>query len=189
MTTWIILIVMAVAAVAAIVIFNRLVSTRQMASEAWSGIDVQLKRRAELVPNLVETVKGYAAHERGLLEDITRLRGQAGSLPREDVAQRAQVEGALTVALGRLMALAENYPDLKASRNFLELQQQLSTLENELQMARRYYNGAARNQNVLVQSFPSNLIAGLFGFRERPFFELSSEAERAVPQVALGQPS
>jgi len=186
MTTWIILIVVAVAAVTAIVVFNRLVSTRQMANEAWSGIDVQLKRRAELVPNLVEVVKGYAAHERGLLDDITRLRGQAGSLPREDVAQRAQVEGALTVALGRLMALAESYPDLKASRNFLELQQQLSTLENELQMARRYYNGAARNQNVLVQSFPSNVIAGLFGFHERPFFELSSDAERAVPQVALG---
>jgi len=186
MTTWIILIVVAAVAVAAIVVFNRLVSTRQMANEAWSGIDVQLKRRAELVPNLVEVVKGYAAHERGLLEDISKLRGQAGSLPREDVAQRAQVEGALTVALGRLMALAENYPDLKASRNFLELQQQLSALENELQMARRYYNGAARNQNVLVQSFPSNVMAGLFGFRERPFFELSSEAERAVPQVALG---
>ncbi|AXK83401.1 LemA family protein [Pseudolabrys taiwanensis] len=186
MTTWIILIVVAAVAVAAIVVFNRLVSTRQMANEAWSGIDVQLKRRAELVPNLVEVVKGYAAHERGLLEDISKLRGQAGSLPREDVAQRAQVEGALTVALGRLMALAESYPDLKASRNFLELQQQLSTLENELQMARRYYNGAARNQNVLVQSFPSNVMAGLFGFRERPFFELSSEAERAVPQVALG---
>jgi len=186
MTTWIILIVVAAVAVAAIVVFNRLVSTRQMANEAWSGIDVQLKRRAELVPNLVEVVKGYAAHERGLLEDISKLRGQAGSLPREDVAQRAKVEGALTVALGRLMALAESYPDLKASRNFLELQQQLSTLENELQMARRYYNGAARNQNVLVQSFPSNVMAGLFGFRERPFFELSSEAERAVPQVALG---
>jgi len=186
MTTWIILIVVAAVAVAAIVVFNRLVSTRQMANEAWSGIDVQLKRRAEMVPNLVEVVKGYAAHERGLLEDISKLRGQAGSLPREDVAQRAQVEGALTVALGRLMALAENYPDLKASRNFLELQQQLSALENELQMARRYYNGAARNQNVLVQSFPSNVMAGLFGFRERPFFELSSEAERAVPQVALG---
>ena len=186
MTTWIILIVVAAVAAAAIVVFNRLVSTRQMANEAWSGIDVQLKRRAEMVPNLVEVVKGYAAHERGLLEDISKLRGQAGSLPREDVAQRAQVEGALTVALGRLMALAESYPDLKASRNFLELQQQLSALENELQMARRYYNGAARNQNVLVQSFPSNVMAGLFGFRERPFFELSSEAERAVPQVALG---
>lgn len=187
MLMWIILIVVAIAVIAAIVLFNRLVRTRQMANEAWSGIDVQLKRRAELVPNLVEVVKGYAAHERGLLEDVTRLRGQASALPRDDVAQRAQVEGALSRVLGRLMALAENYPDLKASRNFLDLQQQLSTLENELQMARRYYNGAARNQNVLVQSFPSNLVAAIFGFRERPFFELSDEAERAVPQVMLGQ--
>jgi len=189
MLTWIILTVVAVAAIAAIVIFNRLVWTRQMANEAWSGIDVQLKRRAELVPNLVETVKGYAAHERGVLEDVVRLRGQAGALSRDDVVHRAQVEGALSLALGKLMALAENYPDLKASRNFLDLQQQLSTLENELQMARRYYNGAVRNQNVLVQSFPSNVVAGMFGFGERPFFELSSEAERAVPQVSLGSKS
>jgi len=185
MLTWIIIIISIAIIGAAIVVFNRLVRTRQMANEAWSGIDVQLKRRAELVPNLVEVVKGYAAHERGLFEEVTKLRGQAGALPREDVAQRAQVEGALSVALGRLMALAENYPDLKASRNFLDLQQQLGTLENELQMARRYYNGAVRNQNVLVQSFPSNLIAAAFGFGERQYFELSSEAERAVPQVAL----
>lgn len=189
MLTWIILILVAATAVFAVIVFNRLVQTRQMANEAWSGIDVQLKRRAELVPNLVEVVKGYAAHERNLLEEVTKLRGQASALPREDVAQRAQAEGALSAALGRLIALAESYPDLKASRNFLDLQQQLSVLENELQMARRYYNGAVRNQNVLVQSFPSNLIAGAFGFGERQYFELSSEAERAVPQVALGSPT
>ena len=187
MLTWTILIVAAVIVIAVVVLFNRLVRTRQMANEAWSGIDVQLKRRAELVPNLVETVKGYAAHERGVLEDVTKLRGQASALPRDDIAGRAQAEGALSLALGKLMALAESYPDLKASGNFLELQQQLATLENELQMARRYYNGAARNQNVLVQSFPSNLVADLFGFAERPFFELSNESERAVPQVSLGQ--
>lgn len=185
----ILLVILAIVIIAVIVLFNRLVRTRQMANEAWSGIDVQLKRRAELVPNLVETVKGYAAHERGVLEEVVKLRGQAGALARDDIAGRAQAEGALSAALGKLMALAESYPDLKASANFLELQQQLSTLENELQMARRYYNGAARNQNVLVQSFPSNIVAGLFGFRERPFFELSSEAERAVPQVSLGTPS
>ncbi len=185
MLTYILLLIAAAVAIYIAVAFNRLVRTRQMANEAWSGIDVQLKRRAELVPNLVETVKGYAAHERGVLDDVVKLRGQASALSREDVAQRAQVEGALTLALGRLMALAENYPDLKASANFLDLQQQLSTLENELQMARRYYNGAVRNQNVLVQSFPSNLIARLFGFREREFFNLSDEAERAAPQVAL----
>lgn len=186
MLTWIILTAVAAAAIAAIVLFNRLVRARQMANEAWSGIDVQLKRRAELVPNLVETVKAYAAHERGVLEDVIRLRSQAGALPRDDITGRAQTEGALTLALGKLMALAENYPDLKASRNFLDLQQQLATLENELQMARRYYNGAVRNQNVLVQSFPSNVVAGLFGFGERPFFEIGNDAERAAPQVALG---
>jgi LemA protein len=182
--TWITLALLAVAILYAIVIFNRLVRTRQMANEAWSGIDVQLKRRADLVPNLVEAVKGYAAHERGLLEDIVKLRNAAGALPREDVAQRAQAESALSVSIGRLLALAESYPDLKASGNFLELQQQLATLEDELQMARRYYNGAVRNQNVLVQSFPDNLVAGLFGFRERDYFELPDAADRAVPQVS-----
>jgi len=185
MLLWIILAVAAVAIVYAIVAFNRLVSTRQMANEAWSGIDVQLKRRSDLVPNVVEIVKGYAAHERTVLEQVTELRGRARALPADDVARRAQAEGALSAALGRLFALAENYPDLKASGNFLDLQKQLSDLENELQMARRYYNGAVRNLNVLVQSFPSNLIAGMFGFGQRAFFELADAAESAVPEVAL----
>jgi LemA protein len=126
MLLWIILVVVVVAVVYAIVVFNGLVRTRQMANEAWSGIDVQLKRRSDLVPNLVEAVKGYAAHERNVLEQVTELRGQARGLPSDDVARRAQAEGALSVALGKLIALAENYPDLKASSNFLELQQQLS---------------------------------------------------------------
>src|SRR3569833_470996 len=182
----IILVILAVVIIFDVMLFNRLVRTRQMTNEAWSGIDAQLKRRAERVPILVETVKGYAAHERSVLEEVVKLRGQAGALARDDIAGRAQAEGALSLALGKVMALAESYPDLKASGNFLALQQQLSTLENELQMARRYYNGAARNQNVLVQSFPSNIVAGLFGFAERPFFELSSDADRAVPQVAIG---
>lgn len=182
---WVLLLIAAAVAIALIVIFNRLVRTRQMANEAWSGIDVQLKRRSELVPNLVEVVKGYAGHERDALREVTELRGAARSLPREDVGHRAQVEGALSIALGRLLALAEAYPDLKASRNFLELQQELSRLENEIQMARRYYNGTVRNQNVLVESFPSNLVAALFGFGKRDYFELSDEAARAVPQVTL----
>jgi LemA protein len=185
MLLWIILVVVVVAVVYAIVVFNGLVRTRQMANEAWSGIDVQLKRRSDLVPNLVEAVKGYAAHERNVLEQVTELRGQARGLPSDDVARRAQAEGALSVALGKLIALAENYPDLKASSNFLELQQQLSALEDEIQMARRYYNGTVRNLNVLVQSFPSNLIAGLFGFGQRDYFEIADAADRAVPQVAL----
>lgn len=185
MLIWIVLAIAAGAIVYAIIVFNRLVRTRQMANEAWSGIDVQLKRRSDLVPNLVDAVKGYAAHERAVLEDVTALRSAARAVPAGDVAGRAQAEGALSAAIGKLFVLAENYPDLKASNNFLELQQQLGDLENELQMARRYYNGAVRNLNVLVQSFPSNLIAGLFGFSQREFFELSGDGERAVPQVDL----
>ena len=184
MLLWIILAIAAAALIYAVVVFNNLVRTRQMADEAWSGIDVQLKRRHDLVPNLVDTVKGYAGHERSVLEQVTQLRSAARALPQGDVAARAQAEGALSAALGKLIALAENYPDLKASNNFLELQQQLSALENELKMARRYYNGTVRNLNVLVQSFPSNLIAGLFGFGPRNFFELA-EGEGAVPQVDL----
>ena len=185
---WVILIVAAAFALYAVIIFNSLVRTRQMANEAWSGIDVQLKRRSELIPNLVETVKGYAGHERSVLEDVTKLRGAARALPENDVASRAQAETALSLALGKLVALAENYPDLKASRNFLELQQQLSQLETELQMARRYYNGTVRNQNVLVQSFPSNLIANLFDFSQRQYFEVPNEADRAPPAVNLQLP-
>lgn len=185
MLLWVISLVAAAIVLYVIIIFNRLVRTRQMANEAWSGIDVQLKRRSELVPNLVETVKGYAGHERSVLDEVTRLRGAARALPENDIAGRAQAEGALSLALGKLVALAENYPDLKASANFLDLQQQLSQLETELQMARRYYNGAVRNQNVLAQSFPSNLIAGLFGFGQRQYFEVSDAADRDVPQVKL----
>ena len=185
MTLWVPLIVAAALAVYAIVVFNKLVRTRQMAIEAWSGIDVQLKRRSDLVPNLVETVKGYAGHERGVLDEVTQLRGAARAVPQGDIAARAQAEGALSGALGRLFALSENYPDLKASANFLGLQQQLADLENELQMARRYYNGAVRNLNVMVQSFPSNLIAGIAGFATRDFFELDDAGERNAPQVVL----
>jgi LemA protein len=185
MVLWVILAVVAVIVIYAIAIFNSLVRTRQMANEAWSGIDVQLKRRSDLVPNLVDTVKGYAAHERSVLEEVTRLRGAARAIPEGDVAARAQAEGALSAGLGKLFALAENYPDLKASTNFLDLQKQLSDLENDLQMARRYYNGAVRNQNVLVQSFPSNVLAGMFGFSPREFFELSNESEREAPQVSI----
>jgi len=185
MTLWIILAVAAVVVVYAIVVFNSLVRMRQMANEGWSGIDVQLKRRSDLVPNLVESVKGYAAHEREVLQQVTELRGAARALPSDAVAARAQAEGALSAALGRLFAVAENYPDLKANANFLQLQQQLSDLENEMQMARRYYNGTVRNLNVLVQSFPSSLIAGLFGFTQRDYFEIADAGERAVPQVDL----
>jgi LemA protein len=156
-----------------------------MAHEAWRGIDVQLKRRSDLIPNVVEAVKGYAAHERNVLQEVTALRGAARALPQGDVAARAQAESALSVAVGKLFAVAEAYPDLKASANFLNLQNQLCEVENDPQIARRYYNGAVRNLNMLVQSFPSNLIAGLAGFAQRDFFELADASERAVPQVSL----
>lgn len=185
MLEWVLLLAAAAVALYAIVLFNRLVRTRQMVNEAWSGIDVQLKRRSDLVPNLVETVKGYATHERSVLTEIVELRNSARALPDTDVEGRAKAEGALSAALGRLFALAEAYPDLKASTNFLELQNELSRLETEIQMARRYYNGAVRNLNTMVEQVPSNIIARLFGFGPRSYFELADVAERAVPRVAV----
>jgi len=173
----------ALVALYVIVIYNGLVRARQMAEEAWSGIDVQLKRRADLIPNLIETVKGYAAHEKGTLEEVVKLRNQAQAVPTGDVAGRAQAEGLLSQALGKLFALAEAYPDLKANQNFAELQTSLETIESEIQMARRYYNGSARDLNIKVESFPANLIAGPFGFSKREYFEIENEADRAVPSV------
>lgn len=166
-----------------VILYNSLVKSRQMAQEAWSGIDVQLKRRADLIPNLIETVKGYAAHEKSTFEEVVELRNRAQSVPVGDVAARAQVEGLLSQALGKLFALAEAYPDLKANQNFLELQNSLETIEHEIQMSRRYYNGAARDLNVKVESVPSNLIASQFGFGKREYFEIDDPADRAVPAV------
>ncbi|MDX0562744.1 LemA family protein [Sinorhizobium medicae] len=163
--------------------YNGLVKARQMAEEAWSGIDVQLKRRADLIPNLVETVRGYAAHEKSTIEEVVALRNRARAVPEGDVAARAAAEGALSQALGRLFALAEAYPDLKANENFVELQRSLETIEGEIQMSRRYYNGAARDLNVKVESFPSNLIANVFRFAKANYFEITNEADRAVPSV------
>lgn len=175
----------ALAAIALYVVFvyNGLVKSRQMAEEAWSGIDVQLKRRADLIPNLIETVKGYAGHEKSTFEAVVELRNKAQAVPSGDVAGRAAAEGLLGQALGRVIALAEAYPELKANENFLELQRSLETVEGEIQMSRRYYNGAARDLNVKVESFPSNLIAGQFGFAKKPYFEIANEADRAVPTV------
>jgi LemA protein len=177
------LIALAVIVLAVIFFYNGLVKARQMAEEAWSGIDVQLKRRADLIPNLVETVKGYAAHEKQTLEQVIELRNRAQAIPAGDVQARSAAEGLLGQALGRIMAIAEAYPDLKASENFAELQRALDNIEGELQMARRYYNGAARELNIKVESFPSNLIAGPFGFQKKPFFEIDNPADRALPSV------
>jgi LemA protein len=185
MVVWIVLALVAALVAYVIYLYNRLVSTRQMSEEAWSGIDVQLKRRADLIPNLVDTVKGYASHEREVLQRVTELRTQAQAVPPGDVEGRARVEGALSVALGRLLAVAENYPDLKASANFLELQRDLSNLESEIQMARRYYNGAVRNLNTMVESFPSNVVANQFAFEKRQYFEIEEPADRTVPKVSF----
>ncbi len=167
----------------AVLIYNGLVRMRSTVEEAWSGIDVQLKRRTDLIPNLVSTVKGYAEHEKGTLEEVIRLRGLAQNA--QGVGETAQAQGLLGAALGKLFALAESYPDLKANANFAQLQASLGEIEDQVQLARRYYNGAVRNLNIAVESFPSNLVAGRFGFEKAEFFELESPSERTVPTVAF----
>ncbi len=173
--------VVAALALYAVSIYNRLVRNRNLVQEGWSGIEVQLKRRANLIPNLVEAVKGYMGQERGVLTQVTELR--ARTLAAEKPGERAQAEGALGRALANLFAVAEAYPDLKSSANFLDLQGQLAEIEGQIQLARRYYNGATRDFNILVQSFPSNLVAQGFNFQPAEYFELDDEADRAVPQV------
>jgi LemA protein len=183
MIGWIILGVVVLAAFYAIAIYNGLVKNRQMVEEGWSGIDVQLKRRTDLIPNLLETVKGYMSHERETLEAVTNARAAATAAANGTPEQRAAAEGQLSSALGKLIAVAEAYPDLKANTTFLEFQAALQTVEDEIQMSRRYYNGATRNLNVMVESFPSNLVANGFVFKKAEYFELENEADRAVPTV------
>src|SRR5262245_5120141 len=180
---WIIIAIVVAVAIYAIAIYNRLVRLRNMVREGFSGIDVQLRRRTDLVPNLVETVKSYAAHERGVLEEVAATR--ASSTAASDVHSQAAAARALQAALGRLFALAEAYPQLKADKNFLELQDQLAEIEDQLQMARRYYNGTVRDLNIAIQSFPSSLIAGAMHFAPEPFFELDDPAARAAPQISF----
>src|SRR5437899_1499030 len=151
---------------------------------AWSDVDVQLKRRTDLVLNLVESVKGYAAHERGTLDAVVRARGAA--VAAQTPESRAQAEGQLTQALRGLFALAESYPDLKASANFQALQASLGEIEDAVQSARRYFNAVVRDLNTAIEIFPSNLVAGFFQFRERAYFELDRPEERQVPKVSFG---
>jgi LemA protein len=162
-------------------IYNGLVQLRVRADNAWSDIDIQLKRRHDLIPNLVETVKGYAAHEKGTFENVARYRSAA--MAATSTADRAQAEGQLTQALRGLLAVAEAYPELKANTQFQSLQQSLSELEDALQNSRRYYNAVVRDLNTKIQSFPSNIIAGMFNFQQRQFFEIADPTERAVPNV------
>ena len=191
MTGFIVFAVVVLVLLWGVLIFNGLVRRRTMVAEGWSGIEAQLKRRADLIPNLVETVKGYAAHERATLDELTKLRSMAqtmggGGAPNAaEVEARAQTERQITAMIGRVMAVAENYPDLKASANFQSLQRDLADVEDQIQLARRYYNGAVRDYNVMTEQVPSNLIAGWFAFRKADFFEIEAAADRAVPKVAF----
>jgi LemA protein len=184
MTQWIIVAVVALAGLWAVFTFNALVRRRNLVAEAWSGIEAQLKRRADLIPNLVESVKGYAAHERTTLDELTRLRSTSQGSG-SDVAARAETERQITAMIGRVMAVAEAYPDLKASANFQSLQRDLADLEDQIQLARRYYNGAVRDYNVTIEQVPSNIIANSFGFKKADYFEIEDAADRAVPKVAF----
>lgn len=165
----------------AVSIYNRLVKLKNLVQEAWSSIDVMLKKRHDLIPNLVETVKGYATHERETLDSVTRARNQAvgaNSLEAKEAAEKN-----LNQAMMNLFAVAEQYPDLKANANFQQLQGELTSIENDIEKSRRYYNGTARENNTLVESFPSNIVANMFKFEKASYFELDNIAEREVPTV------
>lgn len=161
--------------------YNRFVRLRNQVNEAWAGIDVQLQRRYDLVPNLLATVKGYMKHESGVLERVTRLRAH----PDLDVDARAGEESGLSRSIGRLFAVAEDYPDLKASEGFQQLHESLVEVEEQLQFARRYYNGSVRDNNNLAQGFPSMLVARPFGFREAAFFEIELASQRSAPEIGF----
>ena len=183
MAFYVIVLIAALIVLWVVSVYNGLVRRKNVVREAWSGIDVQLKRRADLIPNLVETVKGYASHERGTFDELTKLRSQTGT---QDIAERAQTEAAITAAIGKVMAVAEAYPDLKASANFQQLQGDLSNIEDQLQLARRYYNGTVRDYNVTIEQFPSSLIASSGGFTAQPFFQIDNATDRDVPKVSFG---
>lgn len=163
--------------------YNTLVNKKNRMKEAWSGIDVYLKKRYELIPNLIETVKGYASHEQKLMQDLVRLRNEA--IQHQQNQEKINTENHLSENISRLMLIAENYPDLKANTNFQQLQTQLETIETEIELSRRYYNGTVRENNIQVQSFPSNLVASIFGFENAIFFEINNSAEREPVKVSF----
>jgi LemA protein len=178
---WIVVIALVALLVWAISAYNLLIRLKALVGEGWSGVSVQLKRRYDLIPNIVATVKGYSAHEKGVFERVTQLRSQAMSAQTLDASIKA--ETGLTSALKTLFAVAESYPELKANENFLSLQKELSVIENDINLARRYYNGVARNYNIAIHIFPRSIIARFFGFAPVAFFELDSEQEKAAPRV------
>ncbi|MEX0744707.1 MAG: LemA family protein [Phycisphaeraceae bacterium] len=163
--------------------YNRLVRKRVQTENAWSQIDVQLKRRHDLIPNLVNTVKGYASHERETLEAVIKARQQA--VDASGVQDQAQAENMLTGALRQLFALSESYPDLKANQNFMQLQEELTGTENRISFSRQHYNNTAGQYNTAVQQFPTNVVAGMFGFQQRDFFEIEEPGHREAPQVSF----
>ena len=162
-------------------IYNSLVRLRNQVKNAWSQIDVQLKRRHDLIPNLVETAKGYMKHERETLDSVTRARSQA--VQANGIADQAKAENELSSAIGRFMLVVENYPDLKANQNFLSLQEELTSTENKVSFARQFYNDRVQAFNIKIESMPSNIIANLFNFKQAEFFEIEAPAEREVPKV------
>jgi len=182
-TLWIVVAVVAVIVFWLIAIYNGLIKLKNRTNEAWSDIDVQLKRRYNLIPNLVETVKGYAQHERELFEKVTQARTAA--MGAQNTEEKVQTENMLTGALKSLFAVAENYPDLKANQNFLELQKELSDTENKIQASRRFYNGNVRDFNIKIEKFPENLVANMLGFKKKDFFETQEQAEREPVKVSF----
>lgn len=178
----IILAIVVVVVLAAITIYNKMVANKNRMQEAWSGIDVFLKKRYDLIPNLVETVKGYATHEKSTLEEITSYRSAAMSA--KSAHDKIESETKLDKALVNLFAVAENYPELKANENFRQLQSELSGLESEIETSRRYYNGTVRENNTYIESFPANIFAGMFNFQKGEFFNIA-ESERSVPKVSF----
>lgn len=182
--TWIILIVLlALIAFYGIGVYNGLVKKKNVVEEAWSGIDVQLKKRYNLIPNLLETVKGYAAHEKQTFQQITEARNLAQSA--QGVKEQQAAENKLNQSMMNLFAVAENYPELKANTNFLQLQNELSSIEGDIEKARRYYNGAVRDKNVAIESFPSNILANMYGFHQSEYFELQDLTQRENPKVSF----
>ena len=181
----VVIVIIAVVVLFVVSIYNSLVKLRNQVKNAWAQIDVQLKRRHDLIPNLIETVKGYMTHERETLENITKARSQA--VEAEGVGDIAKAEGELTRALGKFNLVVENYPDLKANQNFLALQEELTSTENKISFARQSYNDQVLFYNNKIQIFPSNVVAGMFSFKEEEFFEIEDETERAVPKVDFGK--
>ena len=181
----IVLIILVLVILGIVGLYNSLVTLRVRSEEAWSDIDVQLKRRHDLIPNLIETVKGYAKHESELLEKVTAARTQAIQSASAGPAEQAKSENMLSGALKSVFALTENYPDLKANQNFLKLQEELAATEDKIQAARRFYNSNVRDLNTKVESFPSNIIANMFAFQKKEFFELEDKSERENVKVSF----